>query len=292
MCQTMKANTKLSVSGLLSATLFLTLASACITDPVGTERDSLKEAQCTLGEDTYCEFNGFRHGSKQCEEQEDGSTAWGECQAAQQDAEDCDEGETWNGSCCVYGTPAACCADAIECNTPLVLSFDDRRVSYTSEVKNGFDLTGRGMSHASDWPTAATPWLVLDRNGNGQIDDGSELFGSASPLSGGETAQNGFVALAEFDDNHDGRITPEDSVWSSLQLWSDHDASRTAHTGELSGLAAHGLIAIELDYTVNRRCDDRLNCENERARFVFQTATGALRHGSIIDVHLPSRTSH
>ncbi len=287
LCWDMTNKTQSSASGILITAVLITLGNGCIAEPVGSEQGELSAKDCTVGEVGYCDFSDFREGSRECEAQDDGSSAWGECAPLDQGPEDCSEGSTWTGSCCVNA--AHCCDDALECNTPLVLSFDGRRVTYTSEVKNSFDLSGRGMSHGSDWPTAGTPWLVLDRNANGQIDDGGELFGSASRLSSGATAANGFAALSEFDQNSDGRITEADGVWSQLQLWSDRDASRRSSKAELSGLDAHGIIAIELDYSLSRLCDARLNCESERARFVFRNAKGELKHGTVIDIHLPTR---
>jgi hypothetical protein len=71
--------------------------------------------------------------------------------------------------------------------------------------RGGGELRPDGtMSVITDWPTSTTPWLALDRNGNGRIDDGGELFGSATLLRSGEPASNGFVALRELDSN-DGR---------------------------------------------------------------------------------------
>jgi hypothetical protein len=172
-------------------------------------------------------------------------------------------------------------------STPLVLSFDGAPVTFEASV-GAFDLDGT-MSVSTDWPTAATPWLALDRDGNGAIDDGGELFGSATVLSSGARAANGFAALAELDSNGDGWITPEDRAWSSLRLWSDHDGDRVSRAGELVGLDARGITAIDLGYTSQPRCDLRHNCEIERASFRWVDAAGVEHAGAVIDVHLRHR---
>lgn len=74
-------------------------------------------------------------------------------------------------------------------------SFARRRSLKASRIRSWRSLV-------SDWPTAKTPWLALDRNGNGSIDDGAELFGSMSILRGGARAENGFVALRAVIDVH------------------------------------------------------------------------------------------
>ena len=169
-------------------------------------------------------------------------------------------------------------------STPLVLSFDGAPVTLAASL-GAFDVNGT-MSVVTDWPTAATPWLALDRNGNGGIDDGSELFGSATVLRSGERASNGFVALAELDSNGDGRITPEDAAWASLRLWSDADGDRVSRAGEVSGLGARRVLWIDLGYTSERRCDARRNCEIERAAFGWADDSGGEHVGAIVDVHL------
>src|SRR5262249_33833503 len=169
-------------------------------------------------------------------------------------------------------------------STPLVLSFDGAPVAFAASDA-AFDVNGT-MSVVTDWPAASTPWLALDRNGNGAIDDGSELFGSMTALSNGARAQNGFAALAELDSNGDGRITPEDAAWASLRLWSDGDGDRVSSARELGTLDARGVIAIDLAYTVSPRCDARHNCEIERASFRWVDANGAEHTGAIVDVHL------
>jgi hypothetical protein len=169
-------------------------------------------------------------------------------------------------------------------STPLVLSFDSAPVTFNASA-GSFDLTGT-MSIVTDWPAATTPWLALDRNGNGTIDDGGELFGSATVLNQGGRAENGFQALAELDSNHDGRITADDAAFSSLVLWADHDGDRASSAGELSSAVSSRLVSIELGYSRDRRCDARGNCEIERASFRYITASGEERTGTVVDVHL------
>jgi hypothetical protein len=169
-------------------------------------------------------------------------------------------------------------------STPLVLSFDSAPVTFTAS-EGAFDLTG-SMSTVTDWPTAKTPWLALDRNGNGSIDDGTELFGSASILNGGARAENGFIALAELDGNGDGKITAADAAFSSLVVWSDNDGDRLSSPGELAPISSFRLVSIDLAYSKVPRCDGRGNCEIERAGFRYVDGSGAERAGAVIDVHL------
>ena len=198
----------------------------------------------------------------------------GQPSGGQQCVADAEGKLTWN----------ACQPASTAASTPLVLSFDGAPVEMTASA-GAFDINGT-MSVVTDWPTATTPWLALDRDGNGAIDDGSELFGSATTLSSGARASNGFIALAELDSNGDGRITPADAAWASLRLWSDRDGDRRSAVRELSGLDARGIVSIDLAYTSARRCDARQNCEIERASFRFVDAAGVTRTGAIIDVHL------
>jgi hypothetical protein len=144
------------------------------------------------------------------------------------------------------------------------------------------------MSVITDWPTSTTPWLALDRNGNGRIDDGGELFGSATLLPSGDPAGNGFVALRELDSNWDGRIDARDAMWDRLLVWSDVDSDRASAIEELQSVTLRELVAIDLRYVVDRRCDARGNCEVERASFVYRSGGRELQ-GSVVDVHLQIR---
>jgi len=173
-----------------------------------------------------------------------------------------------------------------KCDTPLVLNFGSGPVPLVQSAGH-FDLAGANASFGSDWPTAATPWLALDRDGNGRIDDGGELFGSATRLADGSRAANGFEALAELDTDGDRAITPRDPGYASLLLWSDANGDRISQPGELEPLAARGVVSIDLAYRTDARCDGRGNCEVERA--TFQMQDGVCRGGEVVDLHLARR---
>jgi hypothetical protein len=172
-----------------------------------------------------------------------------------------------------------------QCNTPLVVSFDGGHVAFDAAATGSFDLTRNGMSHGGDWPTAATPWLALDRDGNGSIDDGGELFGSATRLASGAFAQNGFDALRDLDDNHDGVFDARDAAYDKVVVWTDTNRDRKSTKGELTSLAAAGVASIDLHDRREVRCDDRMNCEGERS--AMTTTDG--RRGVVIDVYLRMR---
>jgi hypothetical protein len=72
------------------------------------------------------------------------------------------------------------------------------------------------------WPEGPDDaWLAMDRNGNGIIDDGSELFGNTRNLRSGINAKHGYEVLAELDDNLDGKIDEADPAFRALLLWGD-----------------------------------------------------------------------
>ncbi len=208
--------------------------------------------------------------------------AWGSCVASP--ACRPEDNEESNCEQCVLdsqGVPSIN-YDACGGDTPLVMSFDGAAVEYGSGGRP-FEL---GRCAATDWPTSATPWLALDRDRSGQIDGGHELFGSATRLRGGGLADQGFAALAGLDANADGRISAEDPGFGELVLWADGDGDRRSTGLELQSLAAMGLVAIELGYTRDRRCDARDNCEVERAAFTWRDGLGREHVGEVVDVHL------
>jgi hypothetical protein len=126
------------------------------------------------------------------------------------------------------------------CVTPLVVAFDGQPVELlpAGQPPARFAFQpGRPMTSA--WPTAATPWIALDRDRDGKITTGAELFGDST--AGDERSptgfRDGFEALAQLDDNHDGVIDRHDRAFAALVLWRD-DGDRVSQPHELRSLSA------------------------------------------------------
>ncbi|KAF0215350.1 MAG: outer membrane adhesin-like, partial [Geobacteraceae bacterium] len=133
---------------------------------------------------------------------------------------------------------------------PLILDLDGDGIE-TTNVKAGayFDYDGDGFAEQTGWAGADDGLLVFDRNGDGVINNGRELFGDQTILKNGAIASSGFQALAEWDDNADGKIDANDTIWNSLKIWRDINGDGYSTANEFNILNDLGIASINLGNT-------------------------------------------
>jgi Ca2+-binding RTX toxin-like protein len=135
---------------------------------------------------------------------------------------------------------------------PLVLDLDGDGIETTGITGNSptlFDHDADGTRTGTGWIKPDDGLVVLDRNGNGLIDSGRELFGDETLLPNGSKAPDGYAALAQHDANGDGRISSADAVYSQLRIWQDANQDGISQAGELRTLADLGIASIGLQGT-------------------------------------------
>lgn len=116
-----------------------------------------------------------------------------------------------------------------------------------------FDHDNDGIRTAGGWVASDDGLLVWDKNGNGRIDNGAELFGDNTALSDGSRAEHGYAALAQHDLNQDGIIDSRDAVFKQLRVWRDLNQDGISQEGELFTLEETGIASLNLAYQNTRR---------------------------------------
>lgn len=205
-------------------------------------------------------------------------TPEGYCEAKPLHAYQC-----WGSTCAAE--MAACAANQLNwdsvgcmCNDPCPIVIDVAGNGFDlTSASDGvlFDLNSNSVAEPLSWTSSGSDdaWLVLDRNGNGVIDNGTELFGNFTPQPAPPIGEekNGFLALAEYDNilnggNQDVRITRHDAIFDDLRLWRDVNHNGISESIEISTLPAVGLRKIHLDYRESRRVDEHGNRFKYRAK--------------------------
>lgn len=190
----------------------------------------------------------------------DGWCAWEPNQAG---CGSCDDSPSCCSNC--FGTWDP---NLMNCDTgsPLLVKLSRRDSYRLTSVEDGvdFDISARGRVSRVAWTPAGSDlgFVVLDRNGNGIIDDGSELFGTETALRNGKRAPNGFVALYDLDGGFgvtDMKIDRSDVAYSQLRIWVDENHNGFSESDELLTLAQAGIISLPFEYRETPRADENGN---------------------------------
>ena len=165
---------------------------------------------------------------------------------------------------------------------PLVLDLDGDGVeTIGTDAGIVFDHDGDGLKHGTGWANADDGLLVYDKNGNGIIDDGSELFGDNHRANEGTASEirfiDGFHALKHYDllsyhtGFNDDVIDENDAIFADLQIWRDINQDGISQVNELFSLTELGITSISLD---NQRTGNTQNGNRIDSVSTFEWSDG------------------
>ena len=158
--------------------------------------------------------------------------------------------------------------------SPIILDLDRDGVETVNLRSNTyFDADGNGFAEQTGWASPDDGLLVLDRNGDGIINNGGELFGSETRLNNGTKAANGFQALDELDVNRDGKIDAADAAYGQLRIWRDTDGDGYSRPDELKTLSEAGVFSINTGYARSNYIDANDNEHKQVGSFTKTDGT-------------------
>ncbi len=180
-------------------------------------------------------------------------------------------------------------------HSPLVLDLDGNGVQATTPGEGVFfDLRESGNVLQTSWPVPGDALLALDKNNDGWISDGSELFGNSKTRTG--RYPHGFAALAIYDrprhgGNRDGLIDRRDSVFLKLRLWQDLNRDGVSQAQELMSLKSAGILGLDLSFSMSTRRDAGGNLHAQKGEFIRANDDGSTGRGQMVDVWLRTQSA-
>ncbi|AIC14136.1 calcium-binding protein [Xylella fastidiosa] len=165
---------------------------------------------------------------------------------------------------------------------PLALDLDGDGIETTGSDGRVilFDHDADGVKTGTGWLKPDDGWLVLDRNGNGTIDSGRELFGTDTVKRNGQLATDGFDALRDVDSNQDGKIDAADRVFANLRIWRDLNQDGISQANELSTLDANHIVSIGVTATAGRVDLGNGNVQTAAGAFTRSNSTTGATEGT------------
>ncbi|NHQ90128.1 SdrD B-like domain-containing protein [Janthinobacterium lividum] len=144
--------------------------------------------------------------------------------------------------------------------TPIVIDLngDGVHTIARADFHGSFDLLGTGNAIQTGWVSAQDGLLAIDSNGNGKIDNISELFG-------GNEKGTGFAKLSSYDSNGDGVVDAHDDKFAELRIWRDANSNGVTDDGELMSLNDAGVASLTVSYTELPFLDANSNLHLERS---------------------------
>ena len=151
------------------------------------------------------------------------------------------------------GTPGA---------DPILVDLNGDGKIETTTVEDGinFDHQKDGFAEKTSWVSKEDGILAIDKNNNGIIDDGSEIFGDNYLKNDGKKATSGFDALKDLDSNNDGIISAEDSEFNNIKILKGD--------GSLISLEEAGIVSINLNSNSVNTIDENGNILVSQGSFV------------------------
>lgn len=162
---------------------------------------------------------------------------------------------------------------------PLVINLDTD-VAELSDQTFYFDIDADGELDEISGLSSASGYLALDKNGDGVINDGSELFGTSSG--------NGFADLAKYDDDGNGWIDENDAIWSKLKIWTkDENGNDVLYRLSDIGIGAICLQNVSTDFTLQGSSGQTQGAIRSSGIFLYEDGNvGTVQH---VDVAKYSR---
>jgi hypothetical protein len=140
------------------------------------------------------------------------------------------------------------CQKHFQLTSPIVLTFNQNSkpdLYHPAEVNVMFDLDGDGLKEQTGWIHESSGFLVMDRNLNGVIDSGHEMFGE---YTAGKSFTNGYLALKDLDKANLSYIDSKNPNFQKLRIWFDYNLDGKSQPSELKTLSQMNVTRIDTNY--------------------------------------------